>query len=511
MLPAVSDLAAGKHGVVAAGHPRTAQAGADVLRAGGNAVDAALAAMLTSCAAEPLLTGLGAGGYLLVVPGEGPRWAGVDPEPALLDFFVEVPGRGADHDRRAELVPVTVSFGDAVQVFNAGAASVGTYGVPAGICAAARRWGRMPLAELVAPAAALARAGLPVNAQQAYIIEILAGICRLTPAIEAIFAPGGRLLREGEMLRQPELAATLELLAAEGDRPFYEGEVARAAADALAAQGGLLTRRDLAAYAPIARAPVRVGYRGRDVLTNPPPSAGGILIAYALALLERTAADGPPTPARLVAAMDAAQRERTRDFLDGLAQEGFGERFAASRLGSTTHISVLDAAGGACSVTCSNGEGAGVVVPGTAIHLNNMLGEEDLNPLGFHRFAPGRRLPSMMAPTVVLADGRPQLVLGSAGSNRIRSAILQTIVAVVDRGMAADEAVRAPRLHAEDGVVYAEPGVDLAGLADGAHGIARFRALNLFFGGVQAVERDPVTGRFSGGGDPRRGGAAVVA
>ena len=510
MLPAVSELAAGQHGVVAAGHPRTAQAGADVLRAGGNAVDAALAAMLASFAAEPLLTGLGAGGYLLVTPGEGPRWAGADPAPALLDFFVEVPGRGADHARRAELVPVTVSFGDAVQVFNAGAASVGTYGVPAGICAAARRWGRMPLAELVAPAAALAREGLPVNAEQAYVIEILEGICRLTPGIAATFAPGGRLLREGDVLRQPELAATLELLAAEGDRPFYAGEVARAAADALAEQGGLLTRDDLAAYAPIVRTPVRVAYRGREVLTNPPPSAGGILIAYALALLERTAVDGPPTPARLVAAMDAAQRERTPAFLDGLAQEGFEARFAASRLGSTTHISVLDAAGGACSVTCSNGEGAGVVVPGTGIHLNNMLGEEDLNPLGFHRFAPGRRLPSMMAPTVVLADGRPRLVLGSAGSNRIRSAILQTIVAVVDHGMSAGEAVCAPRLHAEDGVVYAEPGVDLAGLQDGVHGIARFRARNLFFGGVQAVERDPVSGRFAGGGDPRRGGAVVV-
>jgi gamma-glutamyltranspeptidase/glutathione hydrolase len=209
--------------------------------------------------------------------------------------------------------------------------------------------------------------------------------------------------------------------------------------------------------------------------------------------------------------MEAMQRERTPGFLEGLDEPDFLERFLAWRLGSTTHVAVLDGAGGACSVTCSNGEGAGIVVPGTGIHLNNMLGEQDLNPLGFHRLAPGRRLPSMMAPTAVLRDGTPELVLGSAGSNRIRSAILQTIVGVIDRGLRAGEAVRAPRLHYEDGVVYAEPGIAVGAFEAAGHGIAPFRGLNLFFGGVQAVERDPATGAFSGGGDPRRGGAAVVA
>jgi gamma-glutamyltranspeptidase/glutathione hydrolase len=500
-----------RSGVVAAGHPLSAEAGAAVLRAGGNAVDAALAAMLTSFAAEPLLTGLGAGGYMLVVPPQGSA--------ELLDFFVEVPGRGADHGRRAELVPVSVSFADVVQVFNAGPAAVGTYGMPHGICDAARRFGRVPLAELVAPAAALARAGVPLNAEQAYVVEILEGICRLTPECEAIFAPDGELLGAGDAIAQPELAATMELLATEGSRPFYEGEIAAAVTDLLGQQGGLLTRADLAAYETVTRAPVRAAYRGREVLSNPPPSAGGTLIAYALALLERDATGGGgdddeasgPTSAQLVAAMRAAQDERTPAFLDGLAEPGFLDRFLAARLGSTTHVSVLDGEGGACSVTCSNGEGAGIVVPGTGIHLNNVLGEQDLNPLGFHRFPPGRRLPSMMAPTVVLRDGRPELVLGSAGSNRIRSAILQTIVAVVDHGLGADAAVRAPRLHFEDGIVYAEPGADTAALEADGHAIARFRARNLFFGGVQAVEYDARTGVLSGGGDPRRGGAAVVA
>jgi gamma-glutamyltranspeptidase/glutathione hydrolase len=208
--------------------------------------------------------------------------------------------------------------------------------------------------------------------------------------------------------------------------------------------------------------------------------------------------------------MQRAQEERTDAFVAGLDEPGFAHRFLSSRLGSTTHISVVDGVGRACSVTCTNGEGSGIVVPGTGIHLNNIMGEEDLNPLGFHVFAPGRRMPSMMAPTVVLRDGEVELVLGSAGSNRIRSAILQTIVGVVDRGEPAAVAVEAPRVHFEDGVVYAEPGVDLAALRSAGREVAPFRERNLFFGGVQAVAR-AVGGELTGAGDPRRGGAVSVA
>ena len=255
---------------------------------------------------------------------------------------------------------------------------------------------------------------------------------------------------------------------------------------------------------------MHVRYRGREVLTNPPPSAGGTLLAYALALLERTA--GPPVAMALVEVMEKAQDERTPEFLSGLAEPGFLERFMAGHLGATTHISVLDGDGWACSVTCTNGEGSGIVVPGTGVHVNNMMGEQDLSPLGFFTHPPGRRLPSMMAPTVVLGrDGAPELALGSAGSNRIRSALLQVIVNVIDGGMDAAEAVGAPRLHFEDGLVYAEPGIDAAELEARGRTIAWFRDRNLFFGGCQAVEREPVTGVLSGGGDPRRGGAVVTA
>jgi gamma-glutamyltranspeptidase/glutathione hydrolase len=527
-------MGAAEKGVVAAGHPLTAQAGARVLREGGNAVDAAVAAMLASFAAEQLLTGLGAGGYMLV--------AGGGEAPVLLDFFVEAPSdrrasggdqvkgvdgsddaeeKAATGPPPAELRAVDVSFGDAAQVFHIGPASCGVYGTPAGVCAAIERWGTMPLAELAAPAAALAREGVQLNAGQAYISKILADLLISTPECAALWAPDGHVLQEGELLRNPDLGDALALLGQEGAEPFYRGEIAAIVCDWMSAHGAALSSENLAGYRAVAREPVRVRYRDREVLTNPPPSAGGTLLAYALALLDRGPA--PPGLGDVVAAMGAAQGERTPEFVEGLSEVGFLERFLARNLGSTTHIAVLDADGRACSVTCSNGEGSGVVVPGTGIHLNNMMGEQDLNPLGFHRHPAGRRMPSMMAPSVVLRDGQVELVLGSAGSNRIRSALLQTIVGVVDHGLGARVAVQAPRVHFEDGTLYAEPGIDLQALADpgAAPGLGpgsamvvpeqlvEFHDLNLFFGGVQAVlSRDGV---IEGAGDPRRGGVAVRA
>jgi gamma-glutamyltranspeptidase/glutathione hydrolase len=508
-------MGAAEKGVVAAGHPLTAQAGARVLREGGNAVDAAVGAMLTSFVAEQLLTGLGAGGYMLV--------AGAGERPTLLDFFVEAPTNrrlagsmheGGEHPPPAELRAVDVSFGDAAQVFHIGPASCGVYGTPAGVCEAMRRWGSMGLQELAMPAAKLARQGVEVNRGQAYIAKILADLLTSTPECAALWAPAGHVLEEGELLRNPELGDALERLGEEGAAPFYRGDIAAAVCDWLRGHGGSLCGENLAGYEAVEREPVSVRYRDREVLTNPPPSAGGTLLAYALALLDRGPA--PPRLSGVVRAMAAAQVQRTPEFVERLSEEGFLERFLAKNLGSTTHIAVLDAQGRACSVTASNGEGSGVVVPGTGIHLNNVMGEQDLNPLGFHRHPAGRRMPSMMAPSVVMRDGEVELVLGSAGSNRIRSALLQTIVGVVDHGLGAREAVQAPRVHFEDGTLYAEPGIDLGELlgpdspADVPSGeLVEFHELNLFFGGVQAVLRRGDA--IDGAGDPRRGGVAVRA
>jgi len=514
-------------GAVAAGHPLTAEAGADVLRRGGNAVDAAIAAAFTSFVTESPLTGLGAGGYMLVHDGSSE---------VVLDFFVEAPGRGGEQ-RSSDLVPIPVWFTpENRQIFYAGAASCGVPGAPAGLAEAAKRFGSVPLADLAGPAARLARDGVVLNGEQAFFLKILAPILTLTPEGAAIYAPEGRILREGERFRFPELGDALERLGAEGPEPFYRGDTARAISEWVLERGGTVGLEDLAAFAPRARPPVAVTFRGRRILTNPPPSSGGILIAYALALLERL---GDVALEPLVGAMEAAQSARGPDFMEGLQDDEFAERFLApaaldhaaagvarrlragegpappvDRLGSTTHITAVDDEGRCASVTCSNGTGSGLIVPGTGVHVNNMLGEEDLNPAGFHRHSAGMRLPSMMAPTVVLEDGELRAGLGSGGSNRIRSAILQTVVRLIAENAEIGEAVAAPRVHFEAGAVQAEPGVDedaLARLEARGYEVVRWPARNVFFGGVHAVGRDPATGELRGGGDARRGGAVSLA
>jgi gamma-glutamyltranspeptidase/glutathione hydrolase len=499
-------------GVVAAGHPLTAEAGARVLREGGNAVDAAVCAVLASFAVESPLTGFGAGGFMMVHEDGG--------ETTLIDFFVAAPGTDGI-GRQAELVGVPVHFdAETVQTFYVGPASCGVPGTAAGLESALERFGSAPMSDLVGPGIRLAREGAPINAEQAYILDILWPIHDGLPGTRELYAPGGRPLREGDVFRFPELGDALERFGSEGAEPFYRGEVAAALSEFVVAGGGTLGPGDFATYEALERRPIRAPFRGAEVLTNPPPSSGGILVAYCLGLLERLGEESGPE--QLVAAMGAANSARGEAFAEALYNEGLEaelldaatlDRTAGDLLGSTTHISVLDGNGMCASVTCSNGSGSGVLVPGTGVILNNMLGEEDLNPLGFHAIAPGRRVPSMMAPTVVLRDGEIELGLGSAGSNRIRSAILQTIVRAVEQGMSADEAVRAPRIHFEAGLVQAEPGIDEQALARiEARGIpvARRPRINLFFGGVQAVARDS-TGALSGGGDPRRGGAVVIA
>jgi gamma-glutamyltranspeptidase/glutathione hydrolase len=523
-------------GVVAAGHPLSAEAGAQVLRDGGNAFDAAVCAVMTSLAVESMLTGLGAGGFLLAHTADG--------DDHLLDFFVEVGGRGLDPAARGELVAVEVLFDETPQVFNIGPAACGVPGVPAGLSEAAERFCTMPLSELAKPAIRHAREGVRISSMQAYMHRVLEPVLTHYEETRVLYAPQGQLLREGDTFRFPDLADALERFGAEGPGWIYGGRDCERICAWVCERGGALHPDDFAAYRVIERRPVEAAYRGRKVLTNAPPSSGGILIAYALDLLEHS---GDPLPLEdadglslLAEVMDETQRARGGDFHDRLHEDGFAERFlsgshleeARSRiarrikahghyrtpergdaLGSTTHIAVLDADGNAASVTCSNGTGSGVLPPGSGLHLNNMLGEEDLNPLGFHRQEPGMRVTSMMAPTVVLREGEIELALGSAGSNRLRSAIMQVIRYVVDYDFGVRDAVRHGRMHYEGGVLHVEDGFDESALRElerRGYRLLRWKGVNLFFGGAQAVYRDPDTGALSGGGDPRRDGAVVA-
>jgi gamma-glutamyltranspeptidase / glutathione hydrolase len=454
-------------GALAAGHLLTAEAGADVLRAGGNAVDACVAAAAVSWVCESPLTGPGGGGFLLV------HRAG-ESRTRLLDFFVTVPQRTASP---SDLIGLVVDYGDSQQVFYTGPMSVAVPGTVLGLWEANARWGSMSWAELLAPAARLAREGVVLNEAQAYLHQILDLLLRYSPEGDAIYGPG-RALEEGERFAVPELSDTLERIAVEGADYFYRGELAEQIAAHVP-----ITLDDLARYEVIEREPLTTSYRSEELRTNPPPSGGGRLLQAGLEAL----GDAQPTPLSMIRAMEAQAARR------------------GDAVGGTTHISVVDGNGDAASLSCSLGSSGGVVVPGTGIQLNNMLGETHLVGEG----RPGDRMTSLMTPTVLLRDGRARLVLGSAGSTRLHGAILQVVANVAGRGLGVEEAVSAPRMHFENGVAHCEDAAVADELEAAGYPVVRWRAKNLFFGGVSAVEiRED--GSLAAAGDPRRGGGAVV-
>ena len=496
--------ATGGDAAIACGHEVTASAAAFALAAGGNAFDAIVAGICAACVAEPVLCSLAGGGYLLARRGED--------EPIVYDFFVDTP-----LERRqagaVDLYPIQADFGDATQEFHIGLGAVATPGVAAGLFAIHRDLCRLPFRELVRPAAVAAREGVIVNRLQAYIFEVCGPIYLATPEARSIYGKGATSLpRDGELLRQPALADTLEDLSRSGPGLLYGGELGRRLVDACAAAGGQLTLADLERYSVVRRQPLSRAYRDARVFTNSPPSRGGILIAFALALLDRLPArDRTRWLQDLAAAMRLANLARAESD-ERLLDPDLLERFRAELSGrpgcdrGTTHISVVDGDGNFAAASLSNGEGCGHLLPGTGIMLNNMLGEEDLNPGGFQRWAPGTRMASMMASTLVEHRGG-QAVLGSGGSNRIRSAILQVVANLVDFDMTLADAVQAPRIHVEGERLSVEGGFgDTEQRALEATGLAieRWRDRNLFFGGVHVVQRTEAG--LSAFGDPRRGG-----
>ncbi len=460
-------------GAIAAGHPVTAEVGARVLAEGGNAVDAAVAAGFASWVTDSLLTGPGGGGFMLIHRAR-------DRSTRLLDFFVTVPSGGADPE---SMRSVDVPFdAETTQLFLIGPASVAVPGTAAGLEHAHRRFGSLPWLEVVAPAMELARLGVEVTPTQAYLHDILSAIFGPSPGV-------------GERLRFVDFTSTLERIAQEGTSFLVAGDVARA----LCETAPQITMEDLAGYRVITRRPVRTTFRGYQFASNPPPSSGGVLIAYGLKLLEER---GRFEAQDVLETMRAQNAVRDRLFHSQLYRGGLARRLLDAP-SMTTHISVVDGEGNAASLSCSLGAGAGIVVPGTGIHLNNMLGEHDL--AGVQR--PGTRLTSMMAPSVCFERGHPRLVVGSAGSARLRGAIMQVVVNVLARGLDVRAAVDAPRVHLDDGLVHAEKGAKVRGLE--SERLVEWRERNLFFGGANAVEVLP-DGSLAGAGDPRRGGAAVV-
>lgn len=523
----------GTFGAVAAGHEETARAAVEILKAGGNAFDAAVAAMATACVAEPVLASLGGGGFLLARSADGPE------EAVLYDFFSQTPKQ-----RRAtqeiEFLPVLADFGTVTQEFHIGGGACATPGMVAGVTAIQRDLCRMGADEHFAHAISLARGGVRVNDFQSSLFDVVSAIYTRDPQSMACFGDStGNLAPLGALVSNPDFADTLAALTREGERLFSEGEIAAEICAFSRDFGGHLSKEDLGGYRVERRAPLRIDYRSTCILTNPPPSTGGLLVAFALRLMERTgygaresngshATDikAPDNKARahIMAATNRARvesglRALRADAADTLLDMDFLAAYEADILGrppalrGTTHISIVDIAGNAASVTLSNGEGCGRMLPGRGFMLNNMLGEEDINPLGFNAWPEDVRLCSMMSPSLVLEENGVITALGSGGSNRIRTAVLQVISNILDHGMGIASAVCAPRLHFENGILNMEAlrartGMD--DLKDIAPEIVVWEKPNMFFGGVHAVRYIPDEKTFDAVGDPRRGGHSIV-
>lgn len=494
-------------GAIAAGDIQTAEAGAEILRAGGTAVDAVVAAAAAAFVCEPMLCSPAGGGVLL---------AGAAGDLQALDLFSAVPGLGGQPES-LDFFPIEVQFGPTTQVFHVGRGSAAVPGALRGLLEAHDRYGRLPLATVLAPAVHLAREGAVLGHMGGWVVEILDPICRLTPGSRALYAPGGALVTGGDTLRNPELAGFLEAIGRDRAEAMRAHDACLLSAVGVAS-GGLLSRADLEAWEPVWRAPLRVDHRGHTVLTPPPPTSGGALVSLGLRLAAHLDLGGWLSPqhltgvARILRGLTVA---RVEGLDEHLTEPGWveallarpPERLAESYLGSTTHISVLDGEGGVASLTVSNGEGSGHVLPKLGIQVNNFLGEEDINPLGFHRQPAGTRLTTMMTPTVVLDGGQPVLALGSGGSNRIRSVLLQVLVGVLDHGRPIDAAIRAPRMHTDDGVhllhEVRDPEV-LTALSAEWPELTAFAEPHLYFGGVHAA------GTAGSAGDARRDGVAVL-
>ena len=503
--------------VVAAGHALTAAAAEDVLREGGNAYDAVIAALATSFVAEPVLSSPGGGGFLLAAPASG--------RPRVYDFFVQTP-RERRPSGEVEFYPVMADFGPARQEFHIGRGTVATPGVIRGLAEIHADLATVPLRELVAPACRHATEGVVVSALQASLLGVVEAIIGASEASRSIFASveaPERLARAGERSVNPGLADALEAVAIEGADLFYRGEIAAALVSDMA-DGGHLATEDLAGYRVAKREPLAIAYRGARILTNPPPSSGGTLIGFGLDLLGAHETGAEPFGsaghlARLAAVMEATAAARIEHSIETLAaldpasaerwREQVAWRLRAFR--GTTHVSVIDAAGNIASATVSNGAGSGYVIPGTGMAMNNMLGERDLNRDGFHRWTPDARMTSMMAPTALAGrDGR-RVATGSGGSNRIRTALLQVLVNLVDFAMDVEAAVVAPRIHVEDSFLSVEGGFDaerIAPVLEAWPDHQVWDAPSMFFGGAHTVASGPRG--VEGAGDPRRDGACAT-
>lgn len=499
---------------IASGSQLAADAGAAIADIGGNAVDAAIAAIVTAMCTDPGIVSPAACGFVTVEP--------CDSDAVVIDAYAEMPGRDAPPEHFGNGERVSMAYGGGMETI-VGYGAVAVPGIWAGLEEASQRYGAIPWEALFGPALAAVEAGFPLSPAaaeyMAYSHEVIFGLDPVGSAV--LHHPDGSHLGSGDIIHMPDLADALRLLAAEGARAVYEGDIGAAIASATQEHGGLITRSDLTGYRAVVREPVRFDLSGWEVVTNSPPAVGGATMAAITMLAAGAGFTGwSAGTTATVAGFQHAVLDYRRHRLTKLVEvpPAVERLLDAARAGdvgrivtspSTSHTSATDTDGNACAITVSAGYSAGVVAPGTGMWLNNSLGELELHPAGYHGLPPGTRLISNMAPTAARSSGAV-LAIGSPGADRITTAISSVLLNFIEGGMSLSDAIDHPRLHAElfDGqpTIAHEPGLPTPRVAGMV--VRRFPDLSMYFGGVQATIFDRAAGLFAHA-DPRRSGGTA--
>ena len=525
-----------KNGMVAAAHPLASQVGVEILKKGGNAVDAAVATAFALGVVEPNASGLGGGGFILVYNAKTKGVTAIDyremaPLKATPDMYkLTADGKVVDNETEQ------------------GHKAVAIPGTLAGLTLALKQHGTMSLKDVMAPAIRIAEQGYTVSKTLNAMMKDNFDKLTKYPAAAAVYLKDGLPYEVGDKLVLKDLAKSYRMIAEKGPDVFYKGEIADAIEKEMKASGkGLITKADLAAYKPAIRTPVRGTYRGYEIISMAPPSSGGTHVIEILNILEgyNMTQLGFQTPASLhimAEAMKRAFADRAKYMADtdfvkvpiagliskkyadelrkGISMDAVGSKIPAGNplpfvgSGGTSHLSVVDKQGNivALTQTINFFFGSGVLVPGTGIMLNDEMDDFNPQPGTSNSVEPKKRPLSSMTPTIMLKNGKPFLSVGSPGATRIISALTQIIVNVVDFRMNLQDAIEAPRIHCMTGDIFMESRipkeVQEALIAKG-HKLSVRGAMDLYFGGAQGVMIDPVSGKLYGAGDPRRDGVAV--
>ncbi len=479
-------------GIIACGHSQTAEAAQIIFEEGGNAYDAAIAAILASAVTEPCLTSLGGGGFMNTINASGKQM--------VFDFFCQTPSKKRA-EKDLDFYATKVDYGTSHEFFHIGLGAMAVPGILAGIFKIYEDFASLPMKVLIEPAWHYAKKGWVVNEFQAMTYQILGNILEIHPDAQKVFLKDGKILEAGAIQHMELCADFLEHLASEGKDNFYRGDIAQQIVQDCQALGGHLSFEDFEKYEVKVRKPLSFVYRNKTILCNPNPSVGGQTMQHLFGALAKQ--NIPHWETAEHTQMWYELIEKTLG-----AKQLILEDIANNKWGSTTQISLLDEWGNAVSVTTSNGEGSGYMIPHTGVMMNNMLGESALLPNGWHSWVCNQRLSSMMNPSIVLDEaGEVMCITGTGGAARIPFAIAQVIHFLIDHQMEVMNAVQMPRIYFEKEVLNLEPNVPQPNNLVGDHQILQWDKQAMFFGGVHSILKKD--NRISAYGDSRRSGVAV--